>query len=154
MPTAIDTPKETASEPKPCTQSNSLGHHDTAPLREIKRDKIYIKTIRLVYNGRSVQEKLLLASPTHWTQPKPTPAPRGLETQLQARRLSKGVRGMVWWDGLDHQSLLGELGGPVGPTEKSQAFDLDPTHPCPCSKRARDSAPSQRGVQGGQKDGV
>ena len=50
-----------------------------------------------------------------WTQPTPAPAPRGLETQPQAREVSRGVRRMGCEGGLDDQSPLGELGGPADP---------------------------------------
>ena len=50
-----------------------------------------------------------------WTQPTLIPAPRGLESQPQAREVSRGVRGIGSEGGLDDQSLFGELGGPDGP---------------------------------------
>ena len=50
-----------------------------------------------------------------WTQPTAAPAPRGLETQIQAERLSRGVRGIGRKGGMDDQSPFRELGGPAGP---------------------------------------
>ena len=53
--------------------------------------------------------------PRTLTPPKPHPAPRGLDTQPQAVKPSRGVRGVGGEGGRDHQRPLGELRGPTGP---------------------------------------